>query len=240
MSTTSRSSSTAKHYRSVEQRRARLRPCSRFLALGSRLSLLPHCRLPIGNSPFSIAYCLLPIALFFLPACASRTGSPYAPQAEIARDSREADRLNAGAAEVIDTDAAQAEKLLRQALTADLYHGPAHNNLGVIYLKQGQLYQAASEFQWARQLMPGHPDPRLNLAFTLEQAGKADEAIATYRTALEVYPNHLQTTQALARLQLKSGKADAGTRALLEEVALRGESERWRQWARLEMARVRE
>ena len=79
MSTTSRSSSTAKHYRSVEQRRARLRPCSRFLALGSRLSLLPHCRLPIGNSPFSIAYCLLPIALFFLPACASRTGSPYAP-----------------------------------------------------------------------------------------------------------------------------------------------------------------
>lgn len=181
------------------------------------------------------------MALFFLlPACASRTGSPYALQAEAQRDPREADRLNAKAADLLVSDPTKAESLLREGLAADLYHGPAHNNLGVLYLTQGKLYEAAGEFQWARQLLPGHPDPRMNLALTLEQAGKADEAIATYRTALEVYPNHLQTTQALARLQLKSGKADAGTRALLEEVALRGESERWRQWARLEMARVRE
>jgi len=34
--------------------------------------------------------------------------------------------------------------------------------------------------------MPGHPDPRMNLALTLEQAGRTDETIQTYKTALEV------------------------------------------------------
>ncbi len=188
----------------------------------------------------SIAAGLAILAVTVLPACASRSGSPYTPQAESQRDPREADRLNAKAAELIAADPAKAEPLLREALAADLYHGPAHNNLGVLYLKQGKLYEAAGEFQWARQLMPGHPDPRMNLALTLEQAGKTDEAIATYKTALEVYPNHLQSTQALARLQLKAGKADHDTRALLEEVSMRGESEQWRQWARLAMARLRE
>lgn len=197
-----------------------------------RLLPIAHCLLPI-------AFFFLAMTLFFLPACASHHGSPYSPQAEAQRDPREADCLNAKAAEVINTDPVQAEKLLREALAADLYHGPAHNNLGVLYLKQGKLYEAAGEFQWARQLMPGHPDPRLNLALTLEQAGKTDEAIATYKTALEVYPNQLQSTQALARLQLKSGKADHDTRALLEEVSMRGETEQWRQWARLAMARQR-
>ena len=35
--------------------------------------------------------------------------------------------------------------------------------------------------------MPGHPGPRMNLALTLERAGRIDEAMATYDTALEVY-----------------------------------------------------
>jgi len=53
------------------------------------------------------------------------------------------------AATLIDADPATAEKLLREALTADLYHGPAHNNLGVLYLKMSppKLYEAASEFE---------------------------------------------------------------------------------------------
>ena len=33
-----------------------------------------------------------------------------------------------------------------------------HGNLGVLYLNRGELYEAASEFEWARRLLPGHPD----------------------------------------------------------------------------------
>jgi Flp pilus assembly protein TadD len=93
----------------------------------------------------------------------------------------------------------EAEAILREALAADLYHGPAHNNLGVVYLRQGRLYEAANEFEWARKLMPGNPDPRFNLALTLERAGRTGEALAMYGTALEVEEGHLPSMQALAR-----------------------------------------
>jgi hypothetical protein len=61
-----------------------------------------------------------------------------------------------------------AERLLRDALTADLSYGPAHNNLGVLRLKRGDLSEAANEFEWARKLIPEHPDRRFSRAPTLE------------------------------------------------------------------------
>ena len=84
--------------------------------------------------------------------------------------------------------------------------------------------------------MPGHPDPRMNLALTLERAGRIDEAMATYDTALEVYPNHLPTIQALARIQLSHSRTDDRTSDFLKEIALRSGPE-WRHWARQQMTR---
>jgi tetratricopeptide (TPR) repeat protein len=138
----------------------------------------------------------------------------------------------------METSPEKAEKLLREALTADLYCGPAHNNLGVLYLKQGSLFAAAGEFEWARKLLPGLPEPRMNLALTLEKAGRTDEALATYSTALEVYPDHIATIEAMALLQVKSGKTDQRTRKMLDDIAMRGESERWRQWAHEQSIRL--
>jgi tetratricopeptide (TPR) repeat protein len=171
------------------------------------------------------------------PGCrnAGRASSPYSPQSEAQRDSLKAQRLTQEAAAIIDTKPEKAEELLREALTADLYHGPAHNNLGVLYLKQGKLYEAAGKFEWARKLMPGHPDPRMNLALTLEKAGRISEALAGYQSALEVYPEHIPTMQALARLQVKTGRADDHTPRYFREIALRGENSRWRDWARHRM-----
>jgi len=161
-------------------------------------------------------------------------GGPYSPISEGDRDEAKAARLTKQAAALIDTKPEEAEKLLREALNADLYHGPAHNNLGVVYLAQGKLYEAAGEFEWARKVMPGHPDPRMNLAFTLELAGRTDDAISTYASALEVYPDHLPTMQALARLQLRAGRTDERTRHYLDEIVMRGETPEWQQWARRE------
>jgi tetratricopeptide (TPR) repeat protein len=167
-----------------------------------------------------------------LVACRSAGEGPYSPTEAAARDTVRAQELNARAAEVIASDPEGAEGMLREALSADLFFGPAHNNLGVLYLKQAKLYEAAGEFEWARKLMPGHPDPRMNLALTLEEAGKTDEAIQTYRTALEVWPGHIGTIQALARLEVVSGQRSDELSGWLDEIALRGETERWRDWAR--------
>ncbi|MBX3378331.1 MAG: tetratricopeptide repeat protein [Phycisphaeraceae bacterium] len=179
---------------------------------------------------------LLILAAFTVLAGCNRAFGPYTPQSESARDSLKAQKLTQQAAK--ESDPEKAEQLLREALTADLYHGPAHNNLGVVLLHKGDLYSAASEFEWARKLLPGHPDPRMNLALTMEKAGRIDEALAAYASALEVYQEHIPTIQAMTRLRLKSGKPDDSTKAMLEEIALRGESPAWREWARGQLTRL--
>lgn len=168
---------------------------------------------------------------------APRSTHPYEPQTQAARDTAKSQRLTQEAAAILSKDPIRAESLLRDALAADLWHGPAHNNLGVIYLKRGDLYAAASEFEWARKLLPNHPDPRVNLAVTLEHAGRTDEALSTYASALDVYPQYLPAVQALARLQVRCGRTDDRTAGMLREIALRGQTEEWRAWAQAQALR---
>lgn len=183
---------------------------------------------------------VLVLAVLPIGCAGSRRVGPYNAPAESARNPLEAQRLTQKAADLMESDPVRAEEMLREALTRDLYHGPAHNNLGVLHLKRGELYEAANEFEWARKLMPGHPDPRLNLALTLERAGRIDEALAACDSALEVYPGHIAATQALARLQLRHRRADDRTRGLLEEIALRGDADQWRRWARAALLKFSE
>lgn len=182
------------------------------------------------NSP--VLMLVLCIAATLPIGCRSSSPSPYVNQPPIRRDTDRAQRLAAEAVELMEKDPQRAEQLLRDALAADLYHGPSHNNLGVLLLERGDLYVAANEFEWARRLMPGHPDPRMNLALTLEKAGRVDEALAQYRRALEVHPGHRPTVQALTRLEVKAGRVDDQTLLRLATLSLEGEDESWRRWAR--------
>lgn len=180
---------------------------------------------------------------WMLLGCApTAPSSPYEPASEVMRNSLKAQELTQRATRLMDQggELAEIERLLREALAADLYHGPAHNNLGVLYLDQGKLYEAAGEFEWARKLMPGHPDPRMNLALVFERAGRIDDALTTYATALEVYPNHIPTLQALTRCQLRYGKDEENTRPNLQEIAFRGETDQWRDWARIQLLKAQE
>jgi len=178
-----------------------------------------------------------------LAGCRSAPRGPYTTMPESARNPLEAQRLTQEAVRVLERDPEKAERLLREALTADLFHGPAHNNLGVIFLIRGELFEAAQEFEWARKLLPGLADPRLNLALTLEKAGRIDEALGEYRAALEVYPGHIQTIQAMTRCRVRHRPSeiqeDPEVEADLREIALRGENERWREWARERLAVMR-
>lgn len=190
-----------------------------------------------------VSHAALSALLVILPVLATGCGATapsgsYPIGADPQRDPELSRRLAGEAARLMTADPARAEALLRAALNADLYNGPAHNNLGTLLLAQDRLYDAAEEFEWARQLMPGHPDPRLNLALALERAGRTSEALATYGTALELAPEHIPVMQALVRLQLKAGRTDDRTPRLLDEIALRGDSPQWRAWAAGQRARL--
>ena len=179
----------------------------------------------------------LVLGLLALAACQSAPVGPYTTLTEATRSTTDAEQLNRRAADLISSNPAKAEALLREALTKDIYFGPAHNNLGVLYLKQGRLYEAANEFEWARKLLPGSPDPRINLALVLERAGRTDEALRAYEAALEVEPECVAAMQGATALALRTGREDPRLAAWLDRIALAGEDPRWRDWARARRAR---
>jgi len=178
-----------------------------------------------------------------LPACTScGPSSPPMPRPShdvTSGDPKRAHGLTLEALGVIESDSMKAEALLQSALKADPFDGPAHNNLGVLCLRQSRLYEAATEFELARKLMPGNPDPRLNLGLTLEKAGLYDRAFNAYDAALEASPAHIRTLEAIARLTLRTGRTSDRLTGMLEDIALRGETSNWRSWAKEQLSRLK-
>ena len=183
------------------------------------------------------------IALYALTAlgsaCASPEVGPYQVPEATQRDTTRAEALTREAEDLMEAEPDAAEILLREALTADLFHGPAHNNLGVLFLKGGKLYEAAHEFEWARKLLPGHPDPRVNLALVLEAAGKVDEALAAYDAALEVSSDYLPAMMGAASLTVRAGRNDSRIGEWLDGIVLRSGDPTWQGWARAQRLRLR-
>ena len=170
---------------------------------------------------FVVSFCLLGTG------CGAR--GPYAERGAQERDIHQAEVRYQEA--MRETEPEAMERLLREALGLDLYHGPAHNNLGVLLMQRGNLYDAAEEFEWARKLMPGHPEPRVNLALALERGGQSNEAIRAAQAALEARPGHLNAVQALAWIQIRSGQTDEQTTAHLDAIVMRATNATWRAWA---------
>ena len=190
--------------------------------------------------PFAIKYLGFVFVVVVCASCAATSAQlPRPTHAGAGGNPKRANALATEALSMIDSDPARAEELLHSALKADPFDGPAHNDLGVLYLRQARLYEAATEFEAARKLMPGSPDPRLNLGLTFERAGLYERAFTAYDSALETWPTHIRTTEAIARLTLRTGRTSERLPAMLEEIALRGETADWRSWAKEQMSRLK-
>ena len=154
-----------------------------------------------------------------------------------ARDGDSAARQNARAVDLIEQRKYdEAERLLKRALTADITHGPAHNNLGKVYFQRGQYYLAAWEFQYAVKLMPGQPEPRNNLGLVFEQVGKFDEAIGWYGKATELAPDNPLLIGNLARARVRRGDRDEDVRAVLARLVATDTRPQWVAWAKEQLA----
>lgn len=121
---------------------------------------------------------------------------------------------------------------LTSALAADLFYGPAHNNLGSIHLQEKHYYQAAWEFQYAAKLMPEQYKPKNNLGLVFEQVGQLDKATTCYEDALALAPESVDVAANLARAYVRAGRKDEKTRELLTQVLMQHPSQRWTSWAR--------
>jgi len=177
---------------------------------------------------------LLPI---LIAGCRQRGPQTIAEYRTVARDplrdTDRAGRLNAKAVGLLKTDdLAAAQEALKEALKADLFFGPAHNNLGSVYYRQKRFYLAAWEFQYAAQLMPHNPEPRNNLGLIFETVGKLEDAARFYEEALALAPDNPQIIGNLARVYVRTSRRDARTRELLHELILKDERADWIAWAR--------
>jgi Tfp pilus assembly protein PilF len=147
--------------------------------------------------------------------------------------------LSAGA--LMDSDPARARALLESALRIDVDCGEAHNNLGSMALlpdpptstpdARPDLFTAADHLQSAARLLPGRPDPLMNLGLIYERAGRLSDAQGAYMRALERDPQHVPSAQALTSLEVRTSATNDTTRARLEMIALRGTTAHWRAWA---------
>jgi Flp pilus assembly protein TadD len=195
-----------------------------------------------ATTPTSVARTQVVFAFVLLTciSCAATSPRKVPPTHDAANgDPKRAHGLALEAVDVIEANPVKAEELLHSALKADPYDGAAHNDLGVLYFRQSRLYEAASEFEVARKLMPGNPDPRLNLGLTFEKAGLYERAFSAYGAALEASPTHIRTIEAIARLTLRTGRTNDRLAGMLEDIALRGETSNWRSWAKEQMSRVK-
>ncbi|MEO1524015.1 MAG: tetratricopeptide repeat protein [Planctomycetota bacterium] len=124
-----------------------------------------------------------------------------------------------------------AAKKFREAINADYTYGPAHNNLGLMHYEQGNLYQAVTAFETAREFLPNDPAVVYNLGLALESAGRTEEALDLYYTANQMDRANPHFLGNLARLRMRMGEHDEQLRQQLRDLVLIETRPDWRRWA---------
>jgi Flp pilus assembly protein TadD len=137
-------------------------------------------------------------------------------------------------------DLQQAEAAFKQALTADIEYGPAHLNLGAVYLQRGQYHLAAIESDAAAKLMPGHPGPPNNIGLAYFRDGKAHESVEYFRKAVELAPENVEYRANLVRSLVARGDRTQEVVTLLQQVVAEDRRPAWIDWAQDQLAGMAE
>jgi tetratricopeptide (TPR) repeat protein len=110
--------------------------------------------------------------------------------------------------------------LLRDAVKKSPQNARVHNNLGILYLRKGDLDLARQEFEEALRLNPKYLLYRNNLAGIYERKGKFQEAIGLYQEALQIDPLNALVYERMGRLYSKSDHQDLAIMALEKAISL--------------------
>ena len=100
------------------------------------------------------------------------------------------------------------ETLFRHALKVTENNDPAaHKALGDALIKQGQIVEAAGQYQEAIRIQPGDAEFHNNLGFAFFNEGQYDKAIRQYQEAIRISPNYGSppTTTSASLLLKKAG-----------------------------------
>ncbi|QDV88874.1 tetratricopeptide repeat protein [Planctomycetes bacterium TBK1r] len=202
------------------------------LTVRAAVGSLSGSRRAWGLVILSVAGCLLP------GGCSSlQSKNRSVIKVQTKRDTERANRLTyAGIRSLQKQQIDRAAKQFREAVEADETYGPAHNNLGLMHYEQGNLYQAVMAFEQAREFLPGDPAVVYNLALALESAGRTDEALELYYTAIAMDRANPLYLGNLVRLRVRLGEHDDVLVQQLKDLALIETRPDWRRWADTQLA----
>jgi len=79
--------------------------------------------------------------------------------------------------------------VFRELIRREPNFAEAHNNLGLVQLRAGDLHDAETEFKEAVRLKPGYADAHYNLALALHQDGREAESGAEFEKAFAISPD---------------------------------------------------
>ncbi len=99
----------------------------------------------------------------------------------------------------------------------------ARNNLGIVYMEDGRLDNAAREFQTAIRLKPDHERAYNNLGMVLVRKGRIAEAEEAFRTAVALRPDNAKAHNNLGVLYASQGRLKDAELEFRTAVALKPE-----------------
>ena len=118
-----------------------------------------------------------------------------------------------------------AEQAYRRALYLSPEFAEVRNNLGYLLVLRRQLPAAVDELQQAVRIRPKYPHAHYHLALAFTGLGKTDEALASYKTALEQEPRMPDAWEALGRVLLDLRNYAAAVAAFTRAAAMRPASQ---------------
>ena len=98
----------------------------------------------------------------------------------------------------------------------------ALNDLGVLYLKKGDVSRALDYFNQAVDADPADTSALFNRALAFSRSGRSREALEWYRALLARQPGHFEGQYNLAIILIKQGDNAAGADAMEKAVNLAG------------------
>ena len=110
--------------------------------------------------------------------------------------------------------------LLAEALRVHPRHREAHNLLGELSLRVGDLQTAELHFRWAMQIEPDDVQAARGLAFALHRSGRPEAAIPLYRSILQRRPGDATTHNNLGVALAARGELEAARHHFERAVAL--------------------
>jgi tetratricopeptide (TPR) repeat protein len=97
----------------------------------------------------------------------------------------------------------------------------AHDNLGALLFREGQVNEAIVHFRKAVEIDAEQAEPQANLGNALLQKGEVDEAIAQYFNALRIKPNYAEVHYNLGNALLRNNRTDEAIDQYEKAIALR-------------------